>query len=111
MFRTIVRYPLLLMGLLGLFLGATAASAHYVSASDCAAEADRAARGGGTVMGGAVRGAAGGAVIGVIVGDNRRSAARGAAIGGVVGAAHSAYRNDEVYRRVYDDCMRGYHYH
>jgi len=110
MSRTPVRYPLLLMGLLGLFWSAVG-SAHQPSAADCAAEADRASRGQGTVMGGAVAGAVGGAAFGAIVGGSSKGAWRGAAVGSVVGAAHNAYRNNEVYQRVYDDCMRGYYHH
>jgi uncharacterized protein YcfJ len=80
---------------------------HAQSASDCAAEAERAARGGATVMGGAARGAVGGAVFGAIVG-NGKSARRGAAIGAVAGGATQAARKNSRYNQVYDDCMRRY---
>lgn len=82
-------------------------SARAQSAAECAAHADRVARDSTGVMGGAVRGAAGGAVFGAIVGDNRRAAGRGAALGAVVGGAAGAHNQNEVYKRVYDDCMRG----
>ena len=77
------------------------------SASDCAAQAERAARGSTTVMGGAARGAVGGAAVGAIVG-NRKSARRGAAIGAVAGGATQAARKNSRYNQVSDDCMRGY---
>jgi len=83
-----------------------ASPVHARSASDCAAEADRASRSSSGAAGGIVRGGAGGAVLGAIVGGSR-GARRGAAIGGVVGGASGAYRKDDIYRRVYDDCMRG----
>lgn len=79
---------------------------HAQSASDCAARAERAARGSTSVMGGAAVGAAGGAAVGAIVG-NRRDARRGAAIGAVAGGATQAYRKNSRYNQVYDDCMRG----
>ena len=81
--------------------------AHAQSASDCAAQAERAARGSTTVIGGAAVGATGGAAIGAIVG-NRKSARRGAAIGAVAGGATQAARKNSRYNQVYDDCMRGY---
>ena len=83
--------------------------AYAMSPADCAAEADRAAREQGTVMGGAASGAVGGAVFGAIVG-NKKSARRGAALGAVVGGSRNAVNKDYVYRRVYDDCMRGARY-
>ena len=87
----------------------TASSAHAYkpSAADCSAEAERAARGGHTVVGSAAVGATGGAVFGGIVGG-RKGARRGAAAGAVVGGASSGYRKNDVYKRVYDDCMRRY---
>ena len=77
------------------------------SASDCAARAERAARGSTSIAGGAAVGAAGGAAIGAIAG-NRRDARRGAAIGAVAGGATQAVRKNSRYNRVYDDCMAGY---
>jgi len=77
---------------------------HAQSEADCAARADRAARGGSTVVGSAAVGAGGGALFGAIVGG-RRSAARGAAAGALVGGAASAISKNDTYRRVYDDCM------
>ena len=81
---------------------------HAQSEADCAARADRAARDSGRVVGGAVVGAVSGAAIGSIV-DNksRRGARRGAAIGTVVGGTAGAHRNNQTYKRVYDDCMAG----
>lgn len=106
MFFTSVKYPLLLMAL----LWSVNASAYRPSPADCAAEADRAARDSGTMMGGAVRGAARGAVFGAIVGDRRKSTRRGAAVGALVGGVRKGARKNNVYQRVYDDCMRGYRY-
>lgn len=83
------------------------AHAYKPSAADCSAEAERAARGGHTVVGSAAVGATGGAVVGGIVGG-RKGARRGAAAGAVVGGASSGYRKNDVYKRVYDDCMRRY---
>ena len=76
------------------------------SAADCAARADRAAIDAAGALGGAVTGGAGGALFGAIVG-NGRGARRGAALGAVVGGASGAYNRQEVYKRVYDDCMAG----
>ena len=75
------------------------------SAADCAARADRAARDTSGIAGGAMRGATRGALFGAIVGDSRKSARRGAAFGGIVGGARGNYRKNEIYKRVYDDCM------
>ena len=77
------------------------------SEADCAARADRAARDSTGITGGAVRGAIGGAAFGAIVADNRRGAGRGAALGAVTGGAGSAQKKNEVYKRVYDECMQG----
>jgi uncharacterized protein YcfJ len=76
------------------------------SAADCAARADRAAKDSTSIAGGAVRGTVGGAAFGAIVGDSK-GAKRGAAVGAVVGGAHAASKREDVYKRVYDDCMRG----
>ena len=78
------------------------------SASDCAARAERAARGSTSIVGGAAVGAAGGAAVGAIVGD-RRDARRGARIGAVAGGATQAIRKNSRYNQVYDDCMAGYY--
>jgi hypothetical protein len=75
------------------------------SAADCAARADRASRDTSGIAGGAMRGATRGALFGAIVGDSRKSARRGAAFGGIVGGARGNYRKNEIYKRVYDDCM------
>lgn len=105
-----LRSRVLFLGLMAL-LWSGAVCAHQRSPADCSAEADRASRGQGAVIGGAASGALRGAAFGAIVGGNSRGARRGAAVGGVVGAAHSAHRNDYVYTQVYDDCMRGYSHH
>jgi len=82
--------------------------AHAQSAADCAARADRAARDSSGVLGGAVAGGAGGALFGAIVSDkSSKGAKRGAALGAVVGGASGAYKKDQIYKRVYDDCMAG----
>jgi len=78
------------------------------SAADCAARADRAARDSSGALGGAVAGGAGGALFGAIVSDkSSKGARRGAALGAVVGGASGAHSKDQVYKRVYDDCMAG----
>lgn len=77
------------------------------SAAECAAHAERAAMNSTGPAGGAMRGSVGGAAFGAIVGGStgaRRGAVAGAVVGGVAGSVH----RDDVYRRVYDDCMRGY---
>ena len=100
---------LTLKSALFLAMSLTVASAYGQSASDCAAQAERAARGSTSVIGGAAAGAAGGAAIGAIVRkDSRKGAKLGAAIGAVAGGATQAYRKNDRYRRVYDDCMAGY---
>lgn len=89
-------------------LAMTLASPVYsASESECAARADRAARDSTTMLGGAVVGAAGGAAVGAIVGGKSKYTKRGAAIGAVTGGATQAYRKNERYKQVYDDCMRG----
>mgnify|MGYP001815522959 FL=1 len=80
--------------------------AYPQSAADCAARADRAARNSTSVLGGAATGAAGGAVVGAIAGKSKY-VKRGAAIGAVAGGATQAYRKNDRYNQVYDDCMRG----
>jgi hypothetical protein len=78
------------------------------SEADCAARADRAARGSTGALGGAVTGGAGGALFGAIVSDKSgKGARRGAALGAVVGGASGAHNRNQVYKRVYDDCMAG----
>ena len=78
------------------------------SAADCAARADRAARDSSGVLGGAVKGGVGGAAFGAIVSDkSSKGAKRGAALGAVVGGATGAYSQEQIYKRVYDDCMAG----
>lgn len=88
---------------------AIAAPVHGQSAAECAARADRAARESTGVLGGAVGGGLGGAAFGAIVSDkSRKGAKRGAALGAIVGGASGAHNQNEVYKRVYDDCMRGH---
>jgi hypothetical protein len=78
------------------------------SAADCAARADRASRDSSGALGGAVKGGAGGALFGAIVSDkSSKGAKRGAALGAVVGGASGAHNKNQVYKRVYDDCMAG----
>jgi hypothetical protein len=93
--------------LTGVFaLGLCCAPAVYAaSAADCAAEADRASREGGTVARGAAGGALRGAAFGSIVGGD---AGRGAAVGAVVGGARKGAQKNNTYNQVYDSCMRGY---
>jgi hypothetical protein len=82
--------------------------AHAQSEADCAARADRAARDSGTAVRGGGRGAVGGAVVGAIASDNSSEGARrGAAAGAVAGAATGAARNNQTWKRVFDDCMAG----
>ena len=109
MLRRAVRYPLLLMGLAGLALSEIA-SAHYVSPSDCAAEAEYASRRETGVVGGAVGGAARGAVLGAVIGDSGRDTRRGARIGAVVGGARNLGDKQRAYQYTYDNCMRGHHH-
>jgi outer membrane lipoprotein SlyB len=78
------------------------------SEADCAARADRAARDSSGAFGGAVVGGAGGAAFGAIVSDkSSKGAKRGAALGAIAGGATGAYRKDQTYKRVFDDCMAG----
>lgn len=77
------------------------------SEAECSARADRAAMDSTGVVGGAVRGSVGGAAVGAIVGG-RHGARHGAAAGAIVGGVAGGARRHDVYRRVYDDCMRGY---
>ena len=83
----------------------SASIAYQASPADCAAEADRASRGSGSMLGGLGRGAAGGALFGAIVG-NSKSARRGAALGAVVGGVREGVSKNSVYENVYDACMR-----
>jgi hypothetical protein len=81
---------------------------HAQSEADCAARADRAARDSSGVLGGAAKGGAGGALFGAIVSDkSRKGAKRGAALGAIVGGASGAHSKEQIYKRVYDDCMAG----
>ena len=77
------------------------------SAAECSARAERAAMNTVGVAGGAVGGAVGGAAFGAIV-NGGRGARTGAVAGAVVGGTAGGVRRNDVYRRVYDDCMRGY---
>ena len=81
---------------------------HAQSAADCAARADRASRDSSGFLGGAVAGGSGGALFGAIVSDkSSKGAKRGAALGAVVGGASGAHKKEQIYKRVYDDCMAG----
>jgi len=87
-------------------VGLCAAPASYAaSPADCAAQADRASRDQGTMLGGAGRGAVRGGVFGAIVGGSD-SAGRGAALGAIVGTARTGAQKNETYNQVYDSCMR-----
>jgi hypothetical protein len=78
------------------------------SEADCAARADRAARDSSGALGGAVKGGAGGAVFGALVSDKSSTGAkRGAALGAAVGGGTGAHSKDQMYKRIYDDCMAG----
>ena len=96
---------------LGLLTGAmiawlcSAPALHAASAADCAAEADRASREGGTMMRSAAGGALRGAAFGAIVGGDKGT---GAAVGAVVGTARKGHQKNQTYNQVYDGCMRGY---
>lgn len=79
------------------------------SPAECAAQAERAAQGSGTVLGGAARGAARGALFGSVIGGGD-AAKRGAAIGAITGTARGSAQKNDLYYRVYDDCMRGMSY-
>ena len=79
---------------------------YAASAADCAAQADRASRDQGTMIGGAGRGAVRGGAFGAIVGDSD-SARRGAAIGAVAGGARRGAQKNATYNQVYDSCIRG----
>lgn len=83
-------------------------SSYAASEADCAARADRAERNAGSTGGGVAGGAVKGALFGAIVGDSSKSAGRGAALGGVIGGVRQSNQRNDIYRRVYDDCMRGY---
>jgi len=97
----------LMLSLVGVTaLGWIPASIAAPSPADCAAEADRATRDTGSVVGGAGVGAATGALFGVIVGDSRKSARRGAALGAVAGGVRQGVNRNDVYKNVYDACMR-----
>ena len=90
-----------------LTVGLCSAPALYAaSAADCAAQADRATRDQGTMLGGAGRGAVRGAALGGIV-DGSDGARRGAAIGAVAGTARRGAQKNATYNQVYDSCMRG----
>lgn len=86
----------------------TVPTGYAASAADCAARADRAERDAASTGRGAGGGAVKGALFGAIVGDSSKSAGRGALLGGVVGGVRQSNQRNDIYRRVYDDCMRGY---
>ncbi|HYH43792.1 MAG TPA: hypothetical protein VD867_17620 [Burkholderiales bacterium] len=84
----------------GLF---SATAVYAASPADCAAEADRASREGGTMMRSAAGGALRGATFGAIVGGDKGT---GAAVGAVVGTARKGHQKNQTYNQVYDSCMR-----
>ena len=97
--------PRLLMLTGVLTVGLCSAPAIYAATpADCAAEADRASREGGTMARGAAGGALRGAAFGAIVGGD---AGTGAAVGAVVGTARKGAQKNQTYNQVYDSCMRG----
>ena len=86
---------------------AFATPVYCASEADCAARADRAARNSTDMTKGAVVGGATGAVFGAIVSGKNKNIWRGGALGAVVGGAAGASKKNEVYKSVYDECMRG----
>jgi uncharacterized protein YcfJ len=100
----VTAWSMLIVGGLALSLSTTSFAR---SAADCAAEADRASRSGGSPLGGLGRGAVKGALFGAIVGDSK-SARRGAALGALGGGIHEGVAKNNVYESVYDSCMRRY---
>ena len=98
-----VARSLKLIGVIAVAL-CSAPTIYAASAADCAAEADRASREGGTVMRGAAGGAVKGAAFGAVVGGD---AGRAASVGAVVGTARKGSQKNQTYNQVYDSCMRG----
>ncbi len=96
---------LMLIGVITVGL-CSAPAIYAASAADCAAQADRASRDQGTMLGGAGRGAVRGAAFGGII-DGGDGARRGAAIGAVAGTARRGAQKNQTYNQVYDSCMRG----
>ena len=103
-------YPKAVVYLLLFQLMITSAGyAQSPSPQDCAAQAEYAVRERGSndavmgVAGGAVTGAA----FGAIVGDSSRAAGRGALFGAIVGGANEASQRDRDYERAYRRCMYG----
>jgi hypothetical protein len=99
-------WPLILFSLT-VFVLATMGTVHAQSPADCDAYARNEASRSGSMLGGAARGAVGGAAFGAIVGDSSKAAKRGAALGGVVGGARQAASQNNIHQRAYDDCMAG----
>ena len=83
-------------------------TSYAASAADCAARANRAPRHASSTAGGAAGGAVKGALFGAIVGDSSKAAGRGALLGGVMGGVSQSNTRNDIYRRGYDYCMRGY---
>lgn len=106
MIRDATRYLLVLLGFQCTLWSPSSLADYDRYPTNCSAEADRVARSNSSVAGGAVRGAARGAVFGAVVGDNRHATGRGAAVGATVGAVRNGARQNDIYQRVYDDCMR-----
>ena len=106
MMRKTLVWFLLLLGLV-VFSFAPVQIANAQSPGDCDAYArNETKRSTGSVLGGAVRSGAGGALFGAIVG-NKKSAKKGAALGAVVGGIKRAVGKNKAHQRAYDDCMAG----
>ena len=103
-------YPLLLGGLLlCVYTGVPGADekSNRPSPADCDAYARNYAQSGGSpVLGGAVKGGAGGALFGAIIGGGK-GAKRGAALGGAVGAVKGGVKKNQRHEQAYNDCMAG----
>lgn len=102
--RTLKTGSMLLLGIAAIVWNSASFAGR---AADCAAEADRASRGQGSVLRGAGRGAAKGALFGAIVG-NSKGARRGAALGAFAGGVRRGSQKNYVYESVYDSCMGRY---
>lgn len=101
------RIAALLMALTICVTGLTApVYAWEPSPRECEAYARNEADRRGSVIGGAARGAIGGAIFGAIVGKGKKGAKRGAAVAGVLGAIGRGAERDRVRRDAYDYCMR-----
>jgi len=111
MLRNTLMRPLVCGSVAVLCLVATPVTQAYddyrPSAVECDAYARNEATRSGSFLGGAARGAVGGAALGAIVGGKRKDARRGARIGAAVGGVSRASRRNRERSRAYDDCMSG----